>query len=92
MCIRDSGVSMTKAGDIYDLSRGMNEELNKQFRENTENFYKEFVSKVADNRGMEYTEVLKFAGGRIWRGDTALKLGLVDKLGSLDDAIESMVA
>ena len=40
---------------------------------------------------MEYTEVLKFAGGRIWRGDKALELGLVDKLGSLDDAIDSMV-
>ena len=85
------GVSMTDAGDIYDLSRGMNEELNKQFRENTENFYKEFVTKVADNRGMEYSEVLQFAGGRIWRGDKALELGLVDKLGSLDDAIDSMV-
>ena len=89
--INYDGVSMTKAGDIYDLSRGMNEELNKQFRENTENFYKEFVTKVADNREMEYSEVLKFAGGRIWRGDTALELGLVDKLGSLDDAIDSMV-
>ena len=89
--INYDGVSMTKAGDIYDLSRGMNEELNKQFRENTENFYKEFVSKVAENRKMEYSEVLKFAGGRIWRGDTALELGLVDKLGSLDDAIDSMV-
>ena len=89
--INYDGVSMTKAGDIYDLSRGMNEELNKQFRENTENFYKEFVTKVAENRKMEYTEVLKFAGGRIWRGDTALELGLVDKLGSLDDAIDSMV-
>jgi len=89
--INYDGVSMTKAGDIYDLSRGMNEELNKQFRENTENFYKEFVTKVAENREMEYSEVLKFAGGRIWRGDTALELGLVDKLGSLDDAIDSMV-
>ena len=89
--INYDGVSMTKAGDIYDLRRGMNEELNKQFRENTENFYKEFVTKVANNRNMEYSEVLKFAGGRIWRGDTALELGLVDKLGSLDDAIDSMV-
>ncbi len=89
--INYDGVSMTKAGDIYDLSRGMNEELNKQFRENTENFYREFVTKVAKNRNMEYSEVLKFAGGRIWRGDRALELGLVDKLGSLDDAIDSMV-
>ena len=88
----NDGVSMTKAGDIYDLSRGMNEELNEQFRQNTENFYKNFVTKVANNRNMDFSEVLKFAGGRIWRGDTALELGLVDKLGSLDDAIDSMAS
>ena len=88
----NDGVSMTKAGDIYDLRRGMNEELNEQFRQNTENFYKNFVTKVANNRKMDFSEVLKFAGGRIWRGDTALELGLVDKLGSLDDAIDSMAS
>jgi len=85
------GVSMTKAGDVYDLRRGMSEELNNQFRENTENIYKDFVTKVANNRDMDFSEVLKFAGGRIWRGDTAFELGLVDKLGSLEDAIDSMV-
>ena len=84
------GVSMTKAGDVYDLRKGMNEELNKQFRENTEKIYKDFVTKVANNRDMDFAKVLKFAGGRIWRGDTALELGLVDKLGTLDDAIDSM--
>ena len=86
------GVSMTKAGSVYDLSRGMNEDLNKQFRENTDNMYKNFVTKVANNRDMEFADVLKVAGGRIWRGDTALELGLVDKLGSLDDAIDSMAS
>ena len=88
----NDGVSMTKAGDIYDLRRGMNEELNEQFRQNTENFYKNFVTKVANNRNMDFSEVLKLAGGRIWRGDTALELGLVDNLGSLDDAIDSMAS
>lgn len=88
----NDGVSMTKAGDIYDLSRGMNKELNEQFRQNTENFYKNFVTKVANNRNMDFSEVLKLAGGRIWRGDTALELGLVDNLGSLDDAIDSMAS
>ena len=83
---------MTKAGDIYDLSRGMNKDLNRGYRENTENIYKNFVTKVANNRGLDFSEVLSFAGGRIWRGDTALELGLVDKLGSLDDAVDSMVS
>jgi len=89
--INYDGISMTKAGEIYDVRRGMNEEVNKQFREGIENFYKDFVTKVANNREMDFSEVLKVAGGRIWRGDKALELGLVDKLGSLDDAINSMV-
>ena len=86
------GVSMTKAGDIYDLSRGVNKDLNKQFRENTENIYKNFVTKVANNRGLEFSEVLSFAGGSIWRGDAALELGLVDKLGTLNNAVDSMAS
>jgi protease-4 len=88
--INYDGVSMTKAGEIYDVRRGMNDEINKQFREGIENFYKDFVAKVANNRGMDFSEVLKVAGGRIWRGDKAHEIGLVDKLGSLDDAINSM--
>jgi protease-4 len=89
--INYDGVSMTKAGEIYDLRRGMKEELKKQFEEGIENFYKDFVTGVANNRGMDYSEVLKYAGGRIWRGDKALELGLVDRLGSLNDAVNSMV-
>ena len=38
---------MTKAGDVNDLSRGMNEELNEFYRDNTENIYKDFVTRVA---------------------------------------------
>ena len=41
---------------------------------------------------MEFSEVLSFAGGRIWRGDAALELGLVDKLGALNDAVDSMAS
>jgi len=88
--INYDGVSMTKAGEIYDVRRGINDEFNKQFKEGIENFYKDFVAKVANNRGMDFSEVLKVAGGRIWRGDKAHEIGLVDKLGSLDDAISSM--
>ena len=85
------GVSMTKAGDVYDVRRGVTEEFNTQFKAGIEKTYKDFVTRVANNRDMDFSDVLKFAGGRIWRGDTALELGLVDKLGSLDDAINSMV-
>jgi protease-4 len=43
--INYDGVSMTKAGEVYDVRRGMNDEINKQFREGIENFYKDFVAK-----------------------------------------------
>ena len=89
--INYDGISMTKAGEVYDLRRGVSEEFSREYEEGVENFYKDFVTKVADNRGLDFSEVLKVAGGRIWRGDKALELGLVDKLGSLDDAVNSMV-
>ena len=89
--INYDGISMTKAGEAYDLRRGVSEEFSRVYEEGVENFYKDFVTKVADNRGLDFSEVLKVAGGRIWRGDKALELGLVDKLGSLDDAVNSMV-
>ena len=38
---------------------------------------------------MAYKEVLSIAGGRIWSGEKALQLGLVDKIGDLKDAIDS---
>ena len=47
------------------------------------------MSKVAENRGMDYEEVLPIAGGRIWAGYKALELGLVDKIGGLDEAVKS---
>ena len=38
---------------------------------------------------MNYDEVLPIAGGRIWAGYKALELGLVDKIGGLDEAVKS---
>lgn len=51
--------------------------------------YDKFISLVASERDMSKTEVDNIAQGRVWIGDTALTLGLVDQLGYLDDAIAS---
>ena len=40
-------------------------------------------------RQMPYKEILAVAGGRIWSGEKALELGLIDKIGDIDDAIQS---
>ncbi|MBR6417905.1 MAG: signal peptide peptidase SppA [Bacteroidales bacterium] len=54
---------------------------------NVEEFYTIFVSRVAKGRGLTYDFVDSIARGRVWTGRDALKLGLVDALGGLDDAI-----
>lgn len=53
-----------------------------------EDFYWDFVDKVADGRKMSRDEVHAIAQGRVWTGKQALENGLVDALGGLDDAME----
>ncbi|WP_299468631.1 signal peptide peptidase SppA [uncultured Gimesia sp.] len=50
--------------------------------------YKQFTEKAATGRKMEYDALEKLARGRVYTGEMALKIGLVDQLGTLDDAIE----
>ena len=47
-----------------------------------------FVNRVATGRKMTFEQVDAIAQGRVWTGADALKLGLVDKIGGLDDAIK----
>jgi protease IV len=50
-------------------------------------FYKGFVQKVADARKKSYEEIDKVAEGRVWAGEDALELGLIDEIGDLTDAV-----
>jgi len=54
-----------------------------------EGSYERFLAMVARSRGMDVASVRRVAGGRVWLGEAAQRLGLVDKLGSLDDALDS---
>lgn len=53
----------------------------------TNDLYKKFTNEVAIGRNMTTDQVNNIAQGRIWTGYEAKKLGLVDSLGDLDDAI-----
>lgn len=50
--------------------------------------YTDFITKVADGRGMAVADVDSIGQGRVWSGEDALEIGLVDALGGIDDAIE----
>jgi len=86
--IQVDGVSSTKAGE-WDERLPMPEYVNEAIQAGIDHTYDKFVSKVAENRDMPYKEILSIAGGRIWSGEKAVQLGLVDKIGDLDNAIES---
>ena len=54
---------------------------------NVEDFYKVFVGRVAEGRGMSYDAVHQIARGRVWTGVDAKQIGLVDTLGGIDLAL-----
>lgn len=56
--------------------------------EGVEHIYKTFVSHVASGRKMTVAQVDSIGQGRVWSGSQALRIGLVDKIGGLDDAIK----
>ena len=86
--IKVDGTSSTKAGE-WDERYAMPEYVKNGIQASIDHTYNKFVSKVAENRNMTYEDVLPIAGGRIWAGYKALELGLVDKIGGLDQALKS---
>lgn len=70
--------------------------LDSKFRslaqEQVETIYTTFVNRVAAGRKMTFEQVDAIGQGRIWSGTDALRIGLVDKIGGLDDAIEAAAA
>ena len=61
----------------------------KRVQVSVDTIYSRFLNIVANGRGMSRPEVEIIAEGRVWSGKSALDIGLVDKLGDLDDAIAS---
>ncbi len=86
--IKVDGTSSTKAGE-WDERYAMPEYVKNGIQASIDHTYNKFVSKVAENRNMTYEDVLPIAGGRISAGYKALELGLVDKIGGLDQALKS---
>lgn len=66
----------------------MDEKFKAVTLESVEHIYKTFVSHVALGRKMTVAQVDSIGQGRVWTGSQSLKIGLVDKIGGLDDAIK----
>ncbi|MGB0894618.1 MAG: signal peptide peptidase SppA [Parashewanella sp.] len=84
--VHSDGVSTSKWAGFSPV-RGIAPELKAVIQRQVERGYHEFISLVAKERNMTLEQVDKIAQGRVWSGQAALKLGLVDELGDMDDAI-----
>lgn len=72
---------------ISAQSRGLNTEESELLQKYIEKGYDLFVTRCADGRSMTKAQIDSIAQGRVWTGQQALEIGLVDKIGGLNDAI-----
>jgi protease IV len=76
--------------DIMSPTREMTEEERKILQDMINNSYEGFVQVISKGRSMTIDEVKKLADGRIYDGQQAKKLNLIDDFGYLDDVIDKM--
>ncbi|WGH74997.1 signal peptide peptidase SppA [Tenacibaculum tangerinum] len=72
----------------YSVFEPMNQKFYAVTKEGVEQTYTTFVNRVSAGRNMTFEQVNEVAQGRVWTGKEAIEKGLVDQLGSLDDAIK----
>lgn len=80
-------VMTNKNSDFIDVMAPMSELQKQRLNESITHIYHDFTALVARTRHLRQTYVDSIAKGRVWSGSNAIKLGLVDKLGGLQDAI-----
>ncbi len=76
--------------DIGSPNRHMTDEERAIFQSMADESFERFVKVIADGRDMSIEEVKKIADGRIFSGSQAIKYGLADETGRLDDTIKAM--
>jgi protease-4 len=84
------GVKTIKAGKLKDAGspmRAMNEDDQKYFQALMDDVHRQFIDVVVRERKMDVEKVRELADGRVFTGEQALQLGLVDTLGTFEDAV-----
>lgn len=77
----------TNQHSVLSTNRKLTKEELAATQEEVDQIYSQFLQRVADGRKMTKKQVNVIARGRVWTGRDALKIGLVDQLGGLKDAI-----
>ena len=77
----------TNSHSVLSLNKKLSPEELARVQGEVDGIYNQFITRVADGRKLSKERVMQIARGRVWTGKDALKIGLVDQLGSLNDAI-----
>tara|TARA_R110002153_G_scaffold5044_3_gene23500 strand:- start:526 stop:2385 length:1860 start_codon:yes stop_codon:yes gene_type:complete len=86
--VHTDGVGTTEFAGM-GITKTLNPKVAAIMQRGIEHGYDQFISLVADKRDMSKEQVDQIAQGRVWIGDTALELGLVDELGYLEDGVKA---
>ncbi|MFQ5888774.1 MAG: signal peptide peptidase SppA [Gemmatimonadota bacterium] len=84
------GWEVVKSGEYKDIgspTRPLSEEDRRILQGVVDDVYNQFITAVAENRKLERDSVVELADGRIYSGERAVELGLVDRLATLPEAI-----
>lgn len=81
------GVKTNKMSDAISLNRAFTPEERNLMQTYVNTGYELFVKRCADGRGIAVDSLKTIAEGRVWTGEDAVKIGLVDALGGLNDAV-----
>lgn len=85
--INVDGVQTSPAAIAPNILTPMSEIQRKHLAKSVDRIYDTFTSHVAEGRNLDIKEVLNIAEGRVWSGTTASKIGLVDAIGGINEAV-----
>ncbi len=86
--ITTDGVKTTPLSGQPDIVGGTTSMFDTLIQAGIENGYRQFIARVAASRHLSPARVDAIAQGRVWDGGTARQIGLVDRFGTLKDAID----
>lgn len=85
-------VSTNINSDFISLTESMTPSQRNRMQQMINNGYETFVSRCAEGRRMSVDAIKAIAEGRVWDGQSALEIGLVDKIGGIDIAISELAS
>lgn len=88
--VHSDGVGTTELADIYHPDRPLSAPAKQLIQSGINDVYDHFLNIVAEARDSDPASVHEIAQGRVWSGEAAASLGLVDKLGTLHDTLDAV--